>query len=94
MDPELPLFDFRNTPTEGMGTSHTQGLHRRKTRTLIPFNDKIPRQEVAPNVQEKLHGDVVRVRLIIGNKWFKAKVEYKVNVRSHEVRSKNGGVYR
>ena len=116
VDPELALLDFRDTPTERMGTSPAQRLHSRRTRTLIPLNDQLVRPEVVSNVQEKLHrtkirqshyydrnskelkplqvGNVVRVRPIIGEKWFKVKVEHKVNVWSYEVRLENGAVYR
>ena len=116
VDPELALLDFRNTPTEGMGTSPAQRLHSRRTRTLIPLHEHLLQPEVVPKIREKLHqtksrqshyydrnskelkplqvGDVVRVRPTTGEKWFKAKVEHKVNVRSYKILSENGAVYR
>ena len=60
VDPELALLDFRNTPTEGIGTSPAQRLHSRRTRTLIPLNDRLLQPEVVPNVQDKLHQTQVR----------------------------------
>lgn len=35
-DPYLALLDFRNTPTQGMGTSPVQRLMNRGTKTLLP----------------------------------------------------------
>lgn len=35
-DPYLGLLDFRNTPTEGLGTSPAQRLFGRRTKTFLP----------------------------------------------------------
>ena len=35
-DPHLGFLDFRNTPTEGLGTSPAQRLFGRRTKTLLP----------------------------------------------------------
>jgi len=40
-DPLLALLDWRNTPTEGIGTSPAQRLMGRRTRTLLPTHEKL-----------------------------------------------------
>ena len=39
-DPPLALLDWRNTPTEGIGSSPAQRLMGRHTRTLLPTHGK------------------------------------------------------
>ena len=53
-DPELAFLGFRNTPTEGMGSSPAQRLHSRRTRSLLPLSDGLLQPMVVPNVQDKL----------------------------------------
>ena len=43
-DPYLRLLDFRNTPTEGVGTSPAQRLFGRRTKTLLPTTGKLLHQ--------------------------------------------------
>ena len=40
-DPLLALLDWRNTPTEGIGTSPAQRLMGRRTRTLLPTHENL-----------------------------------------------------
>ena len=40
-DPYLGLLDFRNTPTEGLGTCPAQRLFGRRTKTLLPTAGKL-----------------------------------------------------
>ena len=40
-DPLLALLDWRNTPTEGIGTSPVQRLMGRRTRTLLPTHENL-----------------------------------------------------
>ena len=40
----LALFDYRKTPTEGLGTNPNQRLVSRKTRTLLPAAASLPRE--------------------------------------------------
>ena len=48
-DPLLALLDWRNTPTEGLGTSPVQRLMGRRTRTFLPTHETLLRQ---PSHQE------------------------------------------
>ena len=43
-DPLLALLDWRNTPTEGLGTSPVQRLMGRHTRTFLPTHETLLRQ--------------------------------------------------
>ena len=43
-DPLLALLDWRNTPTEGLGTSPVQRLMGRRTRTFLPTHETLLRQ--------------------------------------------------
>ena len=43
-DPYLGLLDFRNTPTEGLGTSPAQRLFGRRTKTLLPTASSCPQK--------------------------------------------------
>ena len=115
-DPELAFLGFRNTPTEGMGSSPAQRLHSRRTRSLLPLSEGLLQPMVVPNVQDKLvqartrqahyydrnskelkplqAGDVVRVKPTTGKKWFKARVDSRVDIRSYNVRTEEGAMYR
>ena len=42
-DPLLALLDWRNTPTEGLGTSPVQRLMERRTRTFLPTHETLLR---------------------------------------------------
>lgn len=53
-DPYLALLDFRNTPTEGIGTSPAQRLFGRRTKTLLPTPTKLLETSGAQNVTDKL----------------------------------------
>ena len=53
-DPYLALLDFRNTPTEGIGTSPAQRLFGRRTKTLLPTPTKLLEPLGAQNVTDKL----------------------------------------
>ena len=54
-DPWLALFDYRNTPTEGVKSSPSQRLMSRRTRTLVPVTTNQLYPEVVDGVQESLH---------------------------------------
>ena len=43
-DPYIGFLDFRNTPTEGLGTPPAQRLFGRRTKTLLPTSDRLLRQ--------------------------------------------------
>lgn len=51
-DPYLALLDFRNTPTQGMGTSPAQPLMSRRTKTLLPTKESLLEPEV-PDIKEQ-----------------------------------------
>ena len=53
-DPYLALLDWRNTPTEGVGSSPAQRLFGRRTRTLLPTSSRLLAPEVPKNVPAKL----------------------------------------
>ena len=50
----LTLLDWRNTPTEGVGSSPAQRLFGRRTRTLLPSNGHLLKPKLASGVQSKL----------------------------------------
>lgn len=53
-DPLLALLDWRNTPTEGIGSSPAQRLMGRRTRTLLPTHEKLLMQPGIKDTATKL----------------------------------------
>ena len=53
-DPLLAFLDWRNTPSEGLGTSPVQRLMGRQTRTLLPTHTKLLQPKVDNHTAEKL----------------------------------------
>ena len=53
-DPNLSLLDYRNTPTEGIGSSPAQRLFGRRTKTLVPTSTRLLVPESARGVPHKL----------------------------------------
>ncbi|RLJ22760.1 hypothetical protein DJ031_00300, partial [bacterium endosymbiont of Escarpia laminata] len=53
-DPLLALLDWRNTPSEYIGTSPVQRLMGRRTRTLLPTTEELLRPAIPPTTEEKL----------------------------------------
>ena len=53
-DPNLSLLDYRNTPTEGIGSSPAQRLFGRRTKTLVPTSTRLLVSEAARGVPHKL----------------------------------------
>ncbi|KAK3084785.1 hypothetical protein FSP39_018986 [Pinctada imbricata] len=116
-DPFLALLDWRNTPTEIIGSSAAQRLMGRRTRTKLPIKSSLLAPETQKNVKESIEkrkqkskqhydknarplpelntGDVVRIKPFgRENKWTKAKVDEKVNIRSYQVTTEDGRTYR
>ncbi|XP_048745965.2 uncharacterized protein K02A2.6-like [Ostrea edulis] len=116
-DPFLALLDWRNTPSENIGTSAVQRLMARRTRTLLPIKTELLKPALTPNVKERLRerkhrsafyynrtakdlpeiksGETVRIRPFGHEKnWTKAKVNEKVNIRSYQVITEDGRLYR
>ena len=56
LDPNLALLAYRNTPTEGVGSSPAQRLFGRRTRTLLPTSDKLVKPKTERHTQKKLEG--------------------------------------
>ena len=54
-DPCLGFLDFRNTPTEGLGTSPAQRLFGRRTKTLLPTSGRLLRQPEFDTTSQLLH---------------------------------------
>ena len=52
--PWFALLDYRNTPTEGLGTGPAQRLMSRRTRTLLPTAVSLLRPEIIPDSTEQL----------------------------------------
>ena len=120
-DPYLGLLDFRNTPTEGLGTSPAQRLFGRRTKTLLPTAGSLLNQADADQgktaqllqarkdrqsfyynngsktLQPLEKGDVVRIQPTgtkKGQRWTQATVEGPAGVRSYQVTTEDGRVYR
>ncbi|KAL9978343.1 hypothetical protein ACROYT_G015844 [Oculina patagonica] len=53
-DPLLALLDWRNTPTERIGTSPAQRLMGRRTRTLLPTHENLLMQSAHSDTATKL----------------------------------------
>ncbi len=53
-DPLLALLDWRNTPTEDMGTSPAQRLMGRRTRTLLPMHPSLLKAQGQDETKKKL----------------------------------------
>ena len=53
-DPNLSLLDYRNTPTEGLGSSPAQRLFGRRTKTLVPTSSRLLVPEAVHGVPHKL----------------------------------------
>ena len=53
-DPYLALLDWRNTPTEGIGSSPAQRLLGRRTKTLLPTSSRLLMPETIRGVPSKL----------------------------------------
>ena len=54
-DPYLGFLDFRNTPTEGLGTSPAQCLFGRCTKTLLPTAGRLLTQPEFDTTSQLLH---------------------------------------
>ena len=53
-DPNLSLLDYRNTPSEEVGSSPFQRLFGRRTRTLLPTSSRLLAPEKVQGVHHKL----------------------------------------
>ena len=53
-DPYLALLEYRNTPSQGLGTSPVQRLMSRRTRAQLPIIPKLLRPVVQPKIYQKL----------------------------------------
>ncbi|XP_061193428.1 uncharacterized protein K02A2.6-like [Saccostrea echinata] len=53
-DPFLALLDWRNTPSENIGSSAVQRLMGRRTRTLLPTKSELLKPSLPTNVKEQL----------------------------------------
>ncbi len=52
-DPLLAFLDWRNTPTEGLGSSPAQRLMGRRTRTLLPTHKNLLKQPINEGTRDK-----------------------------------------
>ena len=53
-DPLLAFLDWRNTPTEGLGTSPVRRLMGRRTRTRLPTHTKLLKPQLDSETEAKL----------------------------------------
>ncbi|XP_021359039.1 uncharacterized protein K02A2.6-like [Mizuhopecten yessoensis] len=53
-DPYLALLNWRNTPSEGLGSSPAQRLYSRRTKTLLPMPAHLLESQVQQNVTKLL----------------------------------------
>lgn len=110
------LLDWRNTPTEGIGSSPAQRIFGRRTRTSIPTAPSLLQPEIPHGARDKMlkrkeiqtkfynrntkelpqlqPGDKVHVQTDNKSKWYKAKVQEQVDIRSYNIRTEDGRVYR
>ena len=119
-DPHLALLAWRNTPSEGLGTSPTQRIFGRRTKTLLPTSSRLLKPKIPEDVDQKLKlqkakqsinynqgarelddlhpEDIVRLQPLgsIGKdkQWAQARVEAQVDIRSYQVRTEDGRVFR
>ena len=117
-DPNLSLLDYRNTPTEGLGSSPAQRLFfGQRTKTLVPTSSRLLVPKAVHGVPHKLKerkakqayycdrvakeldrlkpGDVVHVKLRPdSNEWTKAAIDKEVDIRSYQVHTEDGRIYR
>ena len=116
-DPNLSLLDYRNTPTEGLGSSPAQRLFGRRTKNLVPTSSRLLVPESVHGVPHKLRerkakqayyydrtakeldrlkpGDAARVKLRPDSReWTKAAIDKEVDIRSYQVCTEDGRVYR
>ena len=119
-DPHLALLAWRNTPSEGLGTSPAQRIFGRRTKTLLPTSSRLLKPKIPEDVDQKLKlqkakqsinynqgarelddlhpGDIVRLQPLgsIGKdkQWAQARVEAQVDIRSYQVRTEDGRVFR
>ena len=116
-DPYLGFLDFRNTPTEGLGTSPAQRLFGRRTITLLPTAGRLLTKPEFGTTFQLLHtqknkqafyyndgtkelrplepGSTVRIHPPkYSHQWTQATVDEQVGVRSYQVTSDDGRVYR
>ena len=54
-DPYLALLDWRNTPSEVLGTSPVQRLFGRRTKTLLPTSSRLLSPQAVKDVQKDLY---------------------------------------
>ena len=64
-DPNLSLLDYRNTPTEGLGSSPAQLLFGRRTKTLVPTSSRLLVPEAVHVVPHKLKGKECQTGLLL-----------------------------
>ena len=57
------MLDYRNTPTEGLGTSPAQRLMSRRTRALLPTAASLLRPEIIPDSTKQLEWKRLKVKL-------------------------------
>ena len=62
IDPYLGFLDFRNTPTEGLGTPPAQRLFGRRTKTMLPTSDRLLRQPEFDKSQQLKKKTIIRKR--------------------------------
>ena len=52
-DPLLAVLDYRNTPTESMGTSPAQRMFSRRTKTLLPTKKELLKPTIVETTVER-----------------------------------------
>ncbi|XP_035664891.1 uncharacterized protein K02A2.6-like [Branchiostoma floridae] len=61
-DPWVSILAWRNTPTQGQGSSPTQRLMSRRTRTQVPINTQALEPKVVPNVHNNINKRKARAK--------------------------------
>ena len=116
-DPYLEFLNFRNTFTEGLGTSPAQRLFGGRTKTLLPTAGRLLTQPEFDTTSQLLHAQRNKQAFYYNNgtkelrplepgstfrihppkyshQWTQATIDKQVGVRSYQVISDDGRVYR
>ena len=62
-DPYKAILDFRNTPTQGLGTSPSQRLFSRRTKTFLPTRARLLQPEVKNDNEQRAKTELYKFKV-------------------------------